>query len=28
MSTLLPRLPELFRRVARLEGRKPAEGEE
>jgi len=28
MSTLLPRLPELFRRVARLEGGKPAEGEE
>jgi UDP-3-O-[3-hydroxymyristoyl] glucosamine N-acyltransferase len=28
MVTLLPRLPELFRRVARLEGGKPAEGEE
>jgi len=28
MSTLLPRLPELFRRVARLEGGKPADGEE
>ena len=28
MATLLPRLPELFRRVARLEGGKPAEGEE
>ncbi|MBW6504483.1 UDP-3-O-(3-hydroxymyristoyl)glucosamine N-acyltransferase [bacterium] len=28
MVTLLPRLPELFRRVTRLEGRKPAEGEE
>jgi UDP-3-O-[3-hydroxymyristoyl] glucosamine N-acyltransferase len=28
MSTLLPRLPELFRRVARLEGGKHAEGEE
>jgi len=28
MATLLPRLPELFRRVARLEGGKPAEEEE
>jgi len=28
MVTLLPRLPELFRRVTRLEGGKPAEGEE
>jgi len=28
MSTLLPRLPELFRRVARLESGKPADGEE
>jgi len=28
MVMLLPRLPELFRRVTRLEGRKPAEGEE
>jgi UDP-3-O-[3-hydroxymyristoyl] glucosamine N-acyltransferase len=28
MATLLPRLPELFRRVARLEGEKPTEGEE
>jgi UDP-3-O-[3-hydroxymyristoyl] glucosamine N-acyltransferase len=28
MATLLPRLPELFRRVARLEGGKSAEGEE
>jgi UDP-3-O-[3-hydroxymyristoyl] glucosamine N-acyltransferase len=28
MATLLPRLPELFRRVSRLEGGKPAEGEE
>ncbi|MGB5197580.1 MAG: UDP-3-O-(3-hydroxymyristoyl)glucosamine N-acyltransferase [Candidatus Deferrimicrobium sp.] len=28
MAMLLPRLPELFRRVARLEGGKPAEGEE
>jgi len=27
-ATLLPRLPELFRRVARLEGAKPAGGEE
>jgi hypothetical protein len=26
--TLLPRLPELFRRMKRLEGGKPAEGEE
>ncbi len=28
MATLLPRLPEIFRRVARLESGKPAEGEE
>jgi UDP-3-O-[3-hydroxymyristoyl] glucosamine N-acyltransferase len=28
MGTFLPRLPELFRRVRRLEGGKPAEGEE
>ena len=28
MATLLPKLPELFRRVARLEGRKTSEGEE
>jgi UDP-3-O-[3-hydroxymyristoyl] glucosamine N-acyltransferase len=28
MGMLLPRLPELFRRVTRLEGGKPAEGEE
>ncbi|HEX7519651.1 MAG TPA: UDP-3-O-(3-hydroxymyristoyl)glucosamine N-acyltransferase, partial [Candidatus Deferrimicrobium sp.] len=28
MVMLLPRLPELFRRVMRLEGGKPAEGEE
>ncbi len=28
MVTLLPRLPELFRRVTRLEGGKPTEGEE
>jgi UDP-3-O-[3-hydroxymyristoyl] glucosamine N-acyltransferase len=28
MSTLLPKLPELFRRVARLEGGKPTEGGE
>ncbi|OGR16067.1 MAG: hypothetical protein A3K53_07500 [Deltaproteobacteria bacterium RIFOXYB2_FULL_66_7] len=28
MVTLLPRLPELFRRVTRLEGGKPADGEE
>ena len=28
MVTLLPRLPELFRRVTRLEGGKPSEGEE
>jgi len=28
MVTLLPRLPELFRRMKRLEGGKPDEGEE